>query len=115
MPQETQFVAMAGCVLLGLILGIALFPKVLRWAERTFPRFRDGDCALCGQRAYVTECGRCGRAVAYCHYYGVLGTDAPDRQNPFRKRRSAQLCTECLAPAETAALEALLQAGKARK
>lgn len=103
--EQASILAMSGCLVLGFILGIGIYPRVLAWARSLLPDFRWGECSNCGLTAYVTQCGRCGKAVAFCHYYGILGTDVPNRD---KKRRSAHLCTKCLTPEETNNLERLL-------
>jgi hypothetical protein len=107
--QQMPVAAMVGCFLLGFILCAVAYPRILNWAGKVVPDFRRGQCFHCGMTAYVTACGRCGKGVAYCHYYSVLGTDVPDRQNLFRKRRSVQVCTKCLTPEEAIGLETLLK------
>jgi hypothetical protein len=106
--SQLAFLTSSGLVLLGFILGIAVYPRFLGWARRYLDEFRGGTCAYCGLETYVTPCRRCGKEVAFCHYYAVLGTDVPNRESP-RKRRSSQICTACLTIEERKALEALLK------
>ncbi len=106
--SHVEFLTSLGFVLVGFVLGIAVYPRFLSWAKRYLDEFRDGKCAYCGLETYVTPCKRCGKCVAFCHYYGVLGTDTPNRERP-RKRRSSQICVECLTAEERKALEDLLK------
>lgn len=106
--SQPVFLTSLGLVLLGFVLGIVVYPRFLGWARKYLDEFRGGNCAHCGLETFVTPCKRCGKHVAFCHYYGVLGTDVPNRESP-RKRRSSHICTECLSPDERKALEDLLK------
>lgn len=106
--MSNYFAAMSGALLLGFIVGVLVWPKIIGWARRSLDEFRGGKCSYCGLETYVTPCNRCGKEVAYCHYYGVLGTDVPNRES-IRKRRSSQICTACLKSDEKDMLELLLK------
>jgi hypothetical protein len=106
MPEIHAFAA--GFLLLGFILGILAYPRFLAWARRHLNEFHGGKCSHCGLEAYVTPCKRCGKDVAFCHYYAVLGTDVPNRES-LRKRRSSSICVGCLSPAEKDQLESFLK------
>jgi hypothetical protein len=106
--REVPIAAVLGFLLLGFLMGLVIYPKVLYWAKRYLNDFHGGKCAHCGRETFVTACHRCRKEVAFCHYYAILGTDVPDRDR-VQGRRSAQICTECVTAEEKGMLENLLR------
>jgi hypothetical protein len=83
-------------IVIGIILGIVLVGR----AQRLFTSSRDGQgkCGICQQEGYLVRCMRCNRRVAMCHYYSFLFPDDP-APKLIGKRKSKQICSECLIPA----------------
>lgn len=95
MPQTEVLVAVV-CIIVGVILGIALIGR----AQKLVAGSRDGQgkCGICQQEGYLVRCLRCNRRVAMCHYYSFLLPDDP-APKLIGKRKSKQICSECLIPA----------------
>lgn len=93
-----------GFLLLGAILGIMALKSLVRWAGQ----FRDGvgSCQACGSKGWLVKCVYCQRKVAMCHYYGILFPDDPDAKL-LRKRKSLQVCSQCIPPEVLTQLERL--------
>jgi|SRR5579871_2722234 len=106
--RELPLMAILGFLLLGFVMGMVIYPRVLYWAKRYLNDFHGGKCAHCGRETMVTTCHRCRKEVAFCHYFAILGTDVPDR-DAVMGRRSAQICTQCLSAAERSMLEDFLR------
>lgn len=94
-----------GCLLLGIILGILL----VKWATRFLRRHElaIGLCTACGKEGYLVHCDRCGKAVAWCHYYAVLYPGPPEPKLILKSRKKAHICTDCLPPRVRETLEEL--------
>lgn len=95
MPQ-TELLAAALYIVVGIILGVFLLARVQRVTSRAWEG--RGKCAICQQEGYLVQCVRCKRRMAMCHYYGFLLLDDPDPKF-IGKRKSKQICSECLIPA----------------
>lgn len=95
MPQ-TEVLFAAGYIVFGIILGIFLIGCIQKIVARS--REGHGNCAICKTEGYLVQCCRCNRRVAMCHYYSFL---LPDNPSPklIGKRKSKQICSECLIPA----------------
>lgn len=95
----------AGFFILGVLFGFYAYRELSRFMARS--RHEQGVCASCGEKAYVTTCGRCGLDFAMCHNYSILGTHSPDPAK-LQKRRSATLCVVCLSARERETIERIL-------
>jgi hypothetical protein len=94
-----------GFFIVGVIFGFYAYRELARYAARS--RHEQGVCASCGEKAYVTECDRCGLTFAMCHNYSILGTDDPNPAK-LKKRRSAVVCVVCLSARERETIERIL-------
>lgn len=102
--MEHTLLFAVGFLVLGAIAGILGMRAIFRWVGEFRPGV--GTCEICTQKGWLIHCEICRRQVAMCHYYGILYPDDPAAKL-IRKRRSAQLCTDCIHPEVQERLEKL--------
>jgi len=102
----TPALGIVGVFIVGIMVGFYFYRELSRFAARS--RFSEGVCASCGEKAYVTECERCGLSFGMCHHYSVLGTDDSDPAK-LKRRRGKTLCVVCLTVGERETLEGILK------
>lgn len=91
--------------LAGMAAGVWGFRELVRWLS--YYKATHGNCNLCGKIGYLVLCRRCGRWVAMCCYWQVLGTDDPEPK--LRRRRGTHACENCLTAQEKELLEQMIR------